>query len=200
MTASRSFTEEVTRKAHRSNRQREREDFKVQPSARKPATRTVYSDPVPVEKTAPVIRAIDTVRFVGVVDQFHESSGVGFAVVPELDCEVAYFHARDCNFDESMIAPGLTLEFAIEESARPGLDFKGKKWRRVARNIKLAEPITTQVEAVVVRADLSGNAWLECNNQRAYFRAFNLNIGDRVTALVYDAPRGLRATRVERTA
>ncbi len=198
MNASRSFSEEATRKAHRSNRQREREDFpKVQPSARRPATRTVWSDPVPVEKTAPVIRVHDTVRFVGIVDQFHESTGVGFAIVPELDCEVVYFHSRDCNFDERVITAGLTLEFAIEESARTGLDIKGKPWRRVARNIKLVEPITTQVEAVVVRAG-NGNAWLEANNQRAYFRSFDVAVGDRVTALVYDALRGKRAARVER--
>jgi len=96
-----------------------------------------------------------------------------------------------------VITAGLTLEFAIEESARTGLDIKGKPWRRVARNIKLVEPITTQVEAVVVRAG-NGNAWLEANNQRAYFRSFDVAVGDRVTALVYDALRGKRAARVER--
>ncbi len=192
MNASRAFSEEKERRVPR-NRQRERE---VQPSARRPATRTVWSDPVPVEKAVPVIRVHDTVRVIAVVDQWNPACGFGFIVSPELDCEVLYFHVRDCNFDESLMTLGVTVECTPTEgpSAAPG-----RTPRRAASRITLAEPVTHEIETIVARVDDRGNGWLKNDAGSAiYFRSNRTAIkeGDKVRALVYPAPRGPRAAGV----
>jgi len=197
--ASRSFTHEVARRAPR-NRQREREDFTVQPSARKPNTRAVYSEPL-VEKAEPAIRVLDTARVVGIVDQYDPTRGFGFVVIPSLDCEVLFFHVRDCNFDQSLMTPGLSIEVTPVESTR---EASGRTSRRVANHITVAEPLTSEMTLTVARTDERGNGWLAVESDMSgrfiYFRTNRLDVkpGHRVTALVYDAPRGKRASRVER--
>ncbi len=175
--------------------------------AKRSNTRAVFTSSTmtaPVEKVEQALRVSDGPRVLAVVDMWDRTRGCGFAVSPDADAEVLFIFAAGFRWREELdtLEIGSTIECSIEASDRPTVN--GREPRRVGRDAIITEPITTEVEGIVARCDDRGNAWLKCGERLAYFRVnrsgFTVKEGDRVCALVYDAPRGMRATRVEKIA